>query len=100
MTSGVPNAAPAELYRSYIYPTNTSVGGVLSVPVAVPDGTYTLRLHFGDIYGAGSRKFDIAVNGTTTQSNYDISAAAGGALKATTLDIPVTASGGNGAQPQ
>jgi len=63
----------------------------------VPDGSYTVRLHFASpSNNPNDYKFDIKLNGTTVQSDYDVEAMAGGAFKATSLSFPVNASGGDG----
>ena len=46
----------------------------------MPGGSYTVRLHFAEIYwnGPGRRLFNVAINGTQVLTNFDIFAAAGG----------------------
>ena len=59
--------------------------GVVSYAIPVPNGLYTVKLHFAEIYytTTGSRVFNITVeNGQAGRSNYDIVAAANGAFKA------------------
>ena len=57
-----------------------------------------MRLHFAEpsTTTAGNRIFDILLNSTLVQDNYDVFAAAGDRYKATTLSFSTTASGGNG----
>ena len=47
------------------------------------DGTYSIRLHFvePDYTSANQRKFDIQLNGSVKQPDYDIYAAAGAQFK-------------------
>ncbi len=97
-TSGVADPAPQSAYQ-----TNTSAGftpgSSLNYQLVVPDGSYSIRLHFAEpVSGAysGMRQFDIQLQGNTVQSAYDIFTAAGGALKATTQTFDLTASGGSG----
>src|SRR5262249_42488688 len=47
-----------------------------------PSGTYTVTLKFAEIYytTTGSRLFNVSINGTQVLSNFDITAAAGGAF--------------------
>jgi cysteine-rich repeat protein len=80
-TSGVENAAPADVYRServgdFVYAFNG-----LS-----PGAAYTLRLHFAEIWfdndSEGARVFNVAINGAAVLENFDIVSAAGGANKA------------------
>ena len=53
-TSGVTDPAPAAVYQSY---ASSSYDGHLTYALPVPDGTYTLRLHFvdGDAKGRKQR---------------------------------------------
>jgi subtilisin family serine protease len=62
----------------------------------VPNGSYTVILKFAEIYftGAGSRVFNVSINGTPVLTNFDIVAQAGGALKALDKSFPVTATNG------
>ena len=96
-TSLVTNPAPQAVYQSYDQ-ANSGVGQQLSYQLPVPDGTYTLRLHFVEpsYSSAGQRKFNVLLQGATVQSNYDIYAAAGALDRATTLSFTVTAGGGSG----
>ncbi|MBO7653587.1 MAG: hypothetical protein J6U40_01580, partial [Kiritimatiellae bacterium] len=57
----------------------------VTFPNLVPGHAYVVELHLTENYfggssggGAGSRVFNVAVNGTTVLSNYDIDVAAGG----------------------
>ncbi len=97
-TSGVVAPAPQAVYQSYAEAAY-GVGNALSYHLAVPDGTYTIRLDFAEpdqSEPAGGRVFDIDLQGATVQAGYDIVAAAGGALTATATSYTVTASGGEG----
>ena len=83
--AGLANAAPAAVY-STARQGNTFT---YTVPGFVANSTgHTVTLHFAELYfsTAGSRKFNVAVNGTPVASlqNVDIFAAAGG------KDIAVT----------
>ncbi len=65
--------------------------------------SYTVRLHFAEIYwgtpnsgntgGAGSRTFNVSINGTPALTNFDIYATAGGANKAIVEPFTTTANG-------
>ena len=87
-TSGVTSPAPQAVYQTQRYGNFT-----YAVPSLTPGGSYTLRLHFAEVYwtAAGMRVFNVAVNSTTVLSNFDIFAAAGGANKAVVKTFPVTA---------
>ncbi len=53
--------------------------GNFSYSLPVPNGTYSVALHFAELYwtSAGKRVFNVAVEGTTVISNLDIWAAVG-----------------------
>lgn len=90
-TSGVANAAPAAIYQSERW-------GLLdyTVPGLAPGASYLVRLHFAEIYfnSAGSRVWNVLINGTTVLPNFDAFVAAGGANKAVVRDFTATADGG------
>jgi len=75
-----------------------NIGNELAYQLPVPDGSYTLRLHFMDptSTAAGQRVFNIKVNGVVVKSNYDIYATTGAAYKADAQSFSVTTSGGAG----
>ena len=87
-TAGVTNPAPAAVYQSERYGNFSYV-----LPNLTPGGSYSLRLHFAEIYwnSAGQRVFNVTVNGNPVLSNFDIFAAAGGADKAVVESFPVQA---------
>jgi hypothetical protein len=87
-TSGVTNAAPQGVYQSERYGNAT-----YTLPGLVASASYTVRLHFAELFqtAAAMRTFNVAINGATVLSNFDIFTAAGGAFKATVRDFPVTA---------
>ena len=87
-TSGVANPAPAAVYQTERYGNFT-----YTVPNLTPGASYTLRLHFAEIFwnSAGQRVFNVSVNGKAALSNFDIFQAAGGANKAVVESFPVTA---------
>jgi thermitase len=70
--------------------------GTFSYQFAVPNGGYTVTLKFAEIYfsNAGSRMFNVSINGTQVLTNFDITAQAGGALKALDKSFPVTVTNG------
>ncbi|HSX15676.1 MAG TPA: malectin domain-containing carbohydrate-binding protein [Candidatus Saccharimonadales bacterium] len=80
--------APQGVYQSVRY-GNFSY----TLPGLTPNASYTLRLHFNELYwnGAGSRVFNVTVNGQAALTNYDIFDAAGGANRAVVEQLPVTA---------
>ena len=65
-TSGVTDPAPQAVYQSYAQAAY-GVGNALSYHLAVPNGTYTIRLDFvepNQSVTAGGRVFDIDLQGT------------------------------------
>ena len=87
-TSGVTNPAPQAVYQSNRY-GNFSY----TVPNLTPGASYTVNLHFAEIYWtqAGQRTFNVSINGQAVLSNFDIIAAAGGANKAVVKQLSATA---------
>ena len=71
------NPSQAPLYQTQRY-------GNFQYQFSVPNGTYTVNLKFAEIYWTttGKRLFNVAINGQTVLSNFDIVAAAGGSLTA------------------
>ena len=73
-TAGVTNAAPAAIYQS-------ERAGVFTytIPGLSAGAQYSVLLHFAEFYwtAAGSRVFNVAINGTSVLSNFDIYALAG-----------------------
>ena len=67
-------AAPAAVYQS-------ARQGVVTytIPNLTPGTSYIVRLHFAELYfsAAGNRQFNVAINGTTVLTNFDIFATAG-----------------------
>ncbi|QMU26933.1 choice-of-anchor tandem repeat GloVer-containing protein [Adhaeribacter radiodurans] len=74
----------------------TNAGDSFSYNVPVTNGTYSVKLHFAEIYysAAGKRKFNVTAEGTSWLSNYDIYVAAGGAKKAVIATKNVTVTDG------
>ena len=87
-TSGVPNAAPAEVYQSERFGDFAYTLGGLA-----PGATYTVRLHFAEIYwtAAGNRVFNTAINGTEVLTEFDIFSAAGATNTAVVRDFSAVA---------
>jgi hypothetical protein len=86
--SGLTNAAPQAVYQSERYGNVT-----YTLPSLVAGTQYTVRLHFAELFqtAAGRRVFNVAINGTTVLSNFDIFAATGAAFKATLREFTTTA---------
>ncbi|MBV8437394.1 MAG: hypothetical protein JOY95_07780 [Silvibacterium sp.] len=93
-TAGVANAAPMAVYQTDRYGGSFTynLGGLAH------GGNYVVRLHFAETYwtAAGQRQFNVAINGVTMLSNFDILSAAGGPNKAVVESESTTAdSSGN-----
>src|SRR6202022_4705131 len=88
-TSGVSNPAPQAVYQSNRYGNFT-----YTIPNLTPGASYTVRLHFAETYwtAAGSRPFNVSINGQQVLSGFDILATAGGANKAVIEQFTTTAS--------
>jgi protocatechuate 3,4-dioxygenase beta subunit len=85
-TSNVTNPAPQSVYQSVRYGNFT-----YTVPNLSPNTNYLVRLHFNELYwnSAGSRVFNVKINGSQVLTNYDIFQAAGGENKAVVEDFVV-----------
>jgi N-acetylneuraminic acid mutarotase len=84
-----PIVSPA---NEFIYQSEWTGGSTTGVPaggvafafnVPMPNGDYTVRLHFAEVVqnGAGLRTFDVQLEGNTVLSNFDVFQAAGGINK-------------------
>jgi len=78
-TSGVTNPAPQAVYQNVRY-GNFSY----TIPTYSPNTNYTVRLDFSEPYwnSAGSREFNVSINGTQVLNNFDVYQTAGGENKA------------------
>ena len=67
-------AAPVAVYQSARQGVST-----YTIPSLTSGASYNVRLHFAELYfsAAGGRKFNVAINGTTVLTNFDIYATAG-----------------------
>jgi hypothetical protein len=98
-TTGVVNAAPAEVY-SFARGNNSVRGNIFSyaIPNLKSGVSYAVRLHFAELWygvnltgGAGSRIFNVMANGSPLLTNFDVYAAAGGPKRAVVKQALVTA---------
>lgn len=79
-TTGVTNAAPANIYTTVRRKGNPIT---YTFPNQVAGATYRVRLHFGEWwFGTGQRLLNVSVNGTQVLNNLDVNASAGGLWKA------------------
>jgi hypothetical protein len=87
-TSQVPNPAP-----QYVYQTNRYGTFNYDIPGLTPKSTYIVDLHFAETYWTtpGQRQFNVALNGRTVLTNFDIVAVAGAAWRAVVESFLATA---------
>ena len=90
-TAPIAGTSDPALYQTERYSTN----GTLSYAVPVANGTYTVVLHFAEIYWTqpGQRVFDVALEGAKKLTNYDIVREVG-PRTATTKTFTVTVTDG------
>jgi hypothetical protein len=88
-TTGLTDPAPQSVYQHNRYGNFT-----YTIPGLTPGGSYTVRLHFAEEYWttAGSRIFNVLINGTQVLTNFDIFATAGGEYIAVIEPFTATAS--------
>ncbi len=89
--ASVTNAAPAAVYQSARQGATT-----YTIPGLTVGASYTVRLHFAELYfsAAGNREFDVAINGTTVLTNFDIYATAKANYTAVVEQFTATANSG------
>lgn len=90
--SGVSNPAPEDVYLTQRVGTGVGSFGYF-IPGFIPGATYKVRLHFAEGFfkTPGSREFNVAIDGNTVLTNFDIFAAAGAVNKAVIEEFPVQA---------
>ena len=88
-TSKLTNPAPQAVYQ-----TDRVGNFTYTIPNLTAGASYTVRLHFAEIYwtAAGKRTFNVSINSTQVLSNFDIFATAGGADIAVIEQFSTTAS--------
>ena len=88
-TTGITNPAPQSVYQHNRYGNFT-----YTIPGLTAGASYTVRLDFAEEYWttAGSRTFNVLINGNQVLTNFDIFATAGGEFKAVAESFTATAS--------
>lgn len=89
--NSIANTLTPYLYQSERFMANAT----LTYKYFVPNGSYNVTLKFAEIYftTTGNRVMNVAINGTTLLSNFDI-VAQGGANTAVDRSFPVTVTNG------
>jgi hypothetical protein len=79
-----------------VYQTGRDANFTYTIPGFTANSSHTVRLHFAETYwsSAGSRVFDVSINGTQILTNFDIFAAAGAKNKAVIEQFSVPANSG------
>jgi hypothetical protein len=87
-TTGVTNPAPQSVYQHNRYGNFT-----YTIPGLTAGASYNVRLDFAEEYwdAAGSRTFNVLINGNQVLTNFDIFATAGGEYKAVAESFTATA---------
>jgi Malectin domain/Putative Ig domain len=88
-TTGLTNPAPQSVYQHNRYGNFT-----YTIPGLTAGASYTVRLHFAEEYWttAGSRIFNVVINGTQVLTDFDIFATGGGEYIAVIEPFTATAS--------
>ncbi|NJM05332.1 hypothetical protein HC891_02525, partial [Candidatus Gracilibacteria bacterium] len=88
--------ATATIYQTGRYTGVMNAGSTLDFRFLVPDGTYTLRLHFAETSqtAVGRRRFDIEAETTLLDTNVDVFQRAGGRYQALVTEYTVTVNDG------
>ncbi len=86
-----PDPAPADVYLTCVHMDH-------SYSFPLPDGSYTVRLHFYDGYPGVERAMDYTIEGVKVLDDFNIVTAAGGSSKALVREFAVHVSDGDGLQ--
>jgi hypothetical protein len=94
--SAVTSPAPGAVYQTERWGGDSASNPApfsYTFPNLTPGASYTVRLHFAEIFWTttGQRKFNVTINGTQVLTNFDIIAAAGAANKANVQQFTTTA---------
>jgi hypothetical protein len=89
--ANIQSTSTAALYQTVRF------GSAFSYQFDVPNGSYTVILKFAEPYfsTAGSRRFNVAINGSQVLSNFDVVAQAGAGFTAVDKSFPVTVASGS-----
>ena len=96
-TSLLANVPPLSVLQTNSGGFSNAIGQATRYDIPLPDGSYTVRLLFVEpAQTAGTRKFDVTLQGQTVLTNYDVTADAGAVLKAIAKTFTFVASQGSG----
>ena len=89
-TSAVTDPAPASVYQTERWTAGTMT---YTIPKLQAGSTYTVQLDFAEnfYHASGQRLINVAVNGASALSNFDIYASAGASYKAISRSVTTTA---------
>ena len=92
-----PGGTVTDTTTPVLYGTQRWMQGPLVYTFQVANGSYTVNLKFAELWmnAPGQRLMNIAINGQTVQSNFDIFAAAGAKNKAIDKSYTVNVTGGS-----
>jgi hypothetical protein len=93
-TNTIAGTSDDVLYQSFR--TSTSTSPELKYSFSLPNGTYSVKLHFAEIAlrAAGQRVFNVKIQGANSLTNFDVFAAAGQANKAVTKNFTASVTNG------
>ena len=91
LTTGISDPAPAQVYQTVRHTDHSYTFA------DVPDGKYTVRIHFTDAYAEG-RAMNYTIEGRAVLTGFNIADAAGGSNRVVVEEFDVTVSDGNGLQ--
>ncbi|MCA9137633.1 MAG: right-handed parallel beta-helix repeat-containing protein, partial [Planctomycetales bacterium] len=99
-TSLLTTPPPEAVLATFVQGPSNQIGVTTSYNVPLLDGNYTIRLIFVEPFAnaANQRKFDVALQGQTVLTNYDVFADAGDKFKAVSKSFSFSATGGTGLQ--
>jgi fibronectin type 3 domain-containing protein len=92
----IPASVAATAAPAAVYQTAREGATTYTIPGLTAGSSYTVRLHFAELYfsAAGDREFNVAINGTTVLTNFDMYATAGAQYTAVVENFTATANSG------
>jgi fibronectin type 3 domain-containing protein len=92
-TITIPSSVSATAAPAAVYKTEREGVSTYTITGLTSGTSYTVRLHFAELYfsASGGRDFNVAINGTTVLTNFDIYATAGAKNTAVVENFTATA---------